>query len=430
MRIGAPIDRMGLGTSLTHPPRGTPMRVTTLLNRMIALTGLWVKAVFWEAGGLILKVQPRCRLLTCSGCGKRVHGRFDQKVRRWRHLGVWGTRVWLEGPIRRLRCPRCETVRTEAVPWARSGSPFTRAFEDTVAVLAQKLNHTEVAKLTGVSWVTVGSIAERIVAEKLDPTRLDGLRRIGVDEISYRKHHRYLTVVVDHDWGRVVWVGVGKSSETLGEFFKELGPERSALLELVSLDMSQAYISAVDEAAPQAVLVFDHFHVARLANDAVDKIRREEVAKLEPADRPSVKGSRWALLKRPERLKAVEVVKLSWIKRANRRIYRGYLLKESFLNALESPTSEEGAEELRAWLSWAIRSRLEPIVKLAGTVRRHLDGILAIMDSQLTNARLEGMNNKIRLLSHRAYGFHSPAPLIATIYLCCSGIALPDPHAF
>jgi transposase len=406
------------------------MRVTTLLNRMIALAGLWVKEVRWEGYELMLKIEPRCRLLTCSECGTRVRGRYDQRQRRWRHLGAWGTRVWLEGPIRRLQCPTCAAIRTEEVAWARLGSPFTRAFEDTVAVLAQKLNHSEVAKLTGIAWVTVGSIAERIVGEKLDATRFDGLRRIGVDEISYRRHHRYLTVVMDHDRERVIWVGVGKSSETLAEFFKELGPERSALLELVSLDMSQAFVKGINEAAPQAVLVFDHFHVARLTNDAVDAIRRQEVAKLEPADRPAVKGSRWALLKRPERLKAEEVVKLSWIKRANGSLYRGYLLKESFLNALRAPTSAEGEQELEAWLSWATRSRLEPFVKLARTVRRHLDGILAIMDSQLSNARLEGMNNKIRLLSHRAYGFHSPAPLIATIYLCCSGISLPDPHPF
>jgi transposase len=405
------------------------VRVTTLLNRMIALDGLWVKEARWEGEDLVVKIRPRRRLLTCSKCGTQVRGRFHERIRRWRHLGAWGCRVWLEGPIRRLRCPTCQEVRTEAVAWARPGSVFTRVFEDTVA-LAQKLNHTEVAELTGVAWVTVGSIAERIVAEKLDPDRFEGLRRIGVDEISYRKHHRYLTVVVDHDRGRVVWVGEGKSSETLKAFFTELGPERSAAVEVVSLDMSQAFIKGVEESAPQAVLVFDHFHVARLANDAVDSIRRQEVAKLEPDDRPAIKGSRWALLKRPERLKPNQVVKLSWIKRANRTLYRGYLLKESFLNALKSTTSEEGERELRAWLAWASRSRLEPFVKLARTVRRHLDGILAIMDSQLTNARLEGMNNKIRLLSHRAYGFHSPAPLIATIYLCCSGITLPELHAF
>jgi transposase len=406
------------------------MRVTTLLNRMIALDGLWVKDARWEGENLVVQIRPRRRLLTCSECGTRVRGRFHERTRRWRHLGTWGCPVWLEGPICRLRCPTCQAVRTEAVAWARPGSAFTRTFEDAVAVLAQKLNHTEVAELTGVAWATVGNIAERIVVEELDPDRLEGLRRIGVDEISYRKHHRYLTVVVDHDRGRVVWVGEGKSSETLKEFFTELGPERSAAVELVSLDMSRAFIKAVEEAAPQAVLVFDHFHVARLANAAVDAIRRQEVAKLEPADRPAVKGSRWALLKRPERLKPSQAVQLSWIKRANRALYRGYLLKESFLNALRSPTSEEGEREIRAWLAWASRSRLKPFVKLGRTVRRHLDGILAIMDSQLTNARLEGMNNKIRLLSHRAYGFHSPAPLIATIYLCCSGITLPELHLF
>lgn len=402
------------------------MHVTTLLNRMIALPGLWVKGVRWEGSTLAVQVRRRFRLLTCPGCGTKVRGRFETHERRWRHLAIWGSRVDLVGSVRRLRCPTCRTVRTEEVPWARPGSAFTRQFEDAVGLLAQKLNHTEVAELTGISWKTVGSIAERLVGELLNPSRFENLRRIGVDEISYRKHHRYLTVVVDHDEGKVIWVGEGKSADALGAFFKELGPERSATLEIVSLDMSQAFQKAVMEAAPQATMVFDHFHVVRLANDAVDSIRRQEVANLPPQDRPALKGSRWALLKRPKRLRNAEKRKLSVIEGSNRAIYRGYLLKESFLNVFTAKQRWRAERLLDDWLAWASRSRLQPFVKLARTVRRHREGILAFIDYGLTNARLEGMNNKIRLLSHRAYGFHSPAPLIATIYLCCSGIRLPQ----
>ena len=426
MRTETPTRRMDGSTKSAHSTERTSVRVTTLLNRMMPVPGLWVKEVRFEDGALIIRVRRRFELLTCPACGMRVRGRFEEKRRRWRHLGVWGRETYIEGPIRRLRCPRCEAVRTEAVPWARAGSAFTRSFEDAVALLAQKLNRTEVAALTGISWVTVGSIAQRVVVEKLDPNRLEGLRRIGVDEISYRKHHEYLTVVVDHDRGAVVWVGVGKSSATLSEFFTELGPERCSALELVSVDMSKAYLKAIREAAPEAEIVFDRFHVARLANDAVDALRRQEVAKLEPEDRPALKGSRWALLKRPKRLKEKEVSKLSSIGRSNRSLYRGYLLKESFLEIFNVPTRREADDRMKEWLAWACRSRLKPFVKLSRTVRLHLEGILRFIDSKLTNARLEGMNNKIRLLSHRAFGFHSAAPLIATIYLCCSGITLPE----
>lgn len=408
------------------------MRLTTFLNRTIGLPGLWVKGLRMEevsgreAPALVIEIDRRFQLLTCPECGTRVRGRFEEKTRLWRHLGLWGHRTYLKGPIRRLRCPECRAVRTEEVPWARPGSHFTRVFEDAVGLLAQQLNQTAVAELTGIAWVTVGRIAERLVAEKLHEDRFEDLRRIGVDEISYRRHHKYLTVVVDHDRDRVIWVGVGKNSETLGKFFKALGPERSQRLELVSIDMSAAYEKAIREHAPQAEIVFDRFHVARLANDAVTEVRRDEARKLEPSERAVLKGTRWILLKRRERLDADEEATLSGIQNTNARVYRASLLKESFLDIFTTNERGEAEERLKAWLAWACRSRLKPFVRLSRTVRKHLDGILAFIDSGLTNARLEGMNNKIRLLSHRAFGFHSPEPLIATIYLCCAGIKLPE----
>lgn len=401
------------------------MRVTTLLNKLLNLPGLWVRGVRFEDDELVIEVDRRFRCLTCPVCGTRVRGRFHEKVRRWRHMAVWGATTWIEGPIRRLRCPTCRKVRTEAVPWARHDSDFTRHFEDVVGLLAQKLDKTSVAELTGISWRTVGSIAQRLVTEHLHEDRFDNLRRIGVDEISYRRHHRYLTVVIDHDQERVIWAGEGKSAETLGAFFAELGPERAASIELVSIDMAGGYIKAVRKALPNAIIVFDQFHVARLAQDAVDEVRRALMRELDPEDRRCLKRTRWILLKRPESLRGDERIRLDVVRRLNDVLYRAYLLKETFLAVFGYRSPWWAARALDAWLAWAQRCRIEPFVRLGRTVRRHRDGILAFISSRLTNARLEGMNNKIRLLSHRAFGFHSAEPLIATIYLCCSKISLP-----
>ncbi len=190
--------------------------------------------------------------------------------------------------------------------------------------------------------------------------------------------------------------------------------------------MSAAYQKAIRQAAPQATIVFDRFHVARLAQDAVDQVRRAQVAKLDPEYRGSLKRTRWALLRRADTIGTREQASLATIKKINAPLYRAYLLKETFLNIFNCPDRRSAQRALDHWLAWACRSRLHPFVRLSRTVRHKADGILEFIESKLTNARLEGMNNKIRLLSHRAYGFHSAAPLIATIYLCCSKIELPE----
>ena len=316
------------------------------------------------------------------------------------------------------------TVYTEKNTLPRSA--FTCHFEGAVGFLAQKLDHTAVSDLFGISWQTVGRIAERLVAEALHEDRFENLRAIGVDEFSFRRHHRYLTIVIDHDRSRVIWAGEGKSAHTLSTFFEELGPQRCATIELVSIDMAGGYIKAVTEALPHATIVFDRFHVARLAQDAVTEVRRDQMRRLEPEDRAAIKGTRWALLKNPENLRATEKAKLQLVRKSNHPLYRAYLLKETFLDIFSYRSPYHARRALHAWLAWAQRSRLQPFVRLARTVRTHLDGILAFIASRLTNARLEGMNNKARLISHRAYGFHSAQPLIAMLYLCCSNITLPQ----
>ena len=404
--------------------RPLSVRVTTLLNKLLNLQGLRVAGLYFEDGAMIVRVARTFKLLTCPECGICKEGRYSRSQRRWRHMGIWGTEVWLEGEIRRLQCTNCG-VLTEAVPWARHDSFFTSPFEDAVALLAQQTSKTAVKELTGISWVTVGKIAERVVAEKLDPERLKGLRRIAVDEISFRKRHRYITVVTDHDSGDVIWVAEGKSSEVLKSFFNEIGPEACEAIEIVTIDMSAAYRKAILESLPNAQIVYDHFHIAKLANEALNEVRRELVREADDKQKAAeIKGTMWPLLHRIENAteKHLEVINRL---RPTEPLGRGYLLKESLLDTLRG-IHEDSRDAMSRWLGWAARSKLKPFVKLGRTIRKHLDGVLAVISERISNGLAEGTNNKIRLLSHRAYGFHSAGPLIATIFLCCGGIDLPD----
>ena len=403
------------------------MRITTVFRELLAVTSLFVRSLTFGEEGLVLRVRPRWRKPRCGGCERRAPGYDRLRERRWRHLGLGRTRIWLAYAPRRVNCPACG-IRTERVPWAPHGSRFTWDFEELVAYLAQITDKTKVTEQMGIAWRTVGAIVERVVARNLDPTRLDGLRNIGVDEFSYRKRHRYLTTVVDHDRRRVVWAAPGRSADTLGAFFDELGEERCTKIECVTMDMAGGYIKAVEERLPEAQIVFDRFHVQRLVSDALDEVRRAQLREIRGTDEGrELFRSRFALLKNPWNLTRKEKQKLSEVQRTNAPIYRAYLLKETLAQALDYLQPWRAERALRDWLAWASRSKLKPFVKAARTIRKHLDGILAYFQARLTNGIVEGFNNKLRMIARRAFGFHSPAPLIAMLYLCCGGITLDPP---
>ena len=389
-----------------------------------------VTGVRFEDEGLVVEVEPRWRRGRCCDCGGVCSTYDSVEARRWRHLGHGRIPFWFEYSPRRTDCERCG-VLVEKVPWARAGSRFTTDFEELAAYLAQKMDRTAVTKLLGIAWRTVGSIIERVVDERLDPERLDGLLIIGIDEISYRRHHHYLTLVLDHLRRRIVWAGKGKKADTLAGFFDELGPERTAELTHITLDLSAGFNQMVDERAPNAIKVFDRFHIQRLASTAVDEVRRGEVFRTnESGDTEAaraLKRTRWALLKSPWNLNAVENEKLNGLQRANRGIYRGYLLKESLAAVLDLRQPGRARQRMRDWFGWASRSKLKPFVKLARTLRKHLDGILAYVATGLSNGPLEGMNNKARLITRRAFGFHSADAFTSMLMLCCGGITLDPP---
>jgi transposase len=253
------------------------MQVTKVLLKILGMKYVRVRGCEFEDAGLVIDVAPTTRIARCAGCGCRVRRLYDRRVgRRWRHLELGGMQVELRYDLRRVDCARCG-VRVELVPWAEPDSRFTRPFEEQIAYLAQRMDRTAITSLMGIAWYTVGSIAARVVARMSPDDRLAELRVIGIDELSYRRHHKYVTIITDHDTGKVVWAREGKNADTLDAFFAELGPERCAKLGTVTLDMSQAYINSVKANAPQAEIVFDRFHVQRLAHDALDLVPRRGV---------------------------------------------------------------------------------------------------------------------------------------------------------
>lgn len=401
------------------------MRATTLLSKTLQLKKTRILGVTFDDEGLVLDVAPSTQIPRCSECFCKVRKVYDRREgRRWRHLDLGPMKLHLRYDLRRVDCPRCGVV-VELVPWAEKGSWFTYEFEDTVAYLLQSLNTTAAAETMRISWPTVGAITRRVVERVQDGDDLDGLTVIGIDELSYRRHHEYVTIVVDHLRHRVVWAHSGKNAATVKQFFDDLGPERAASIEVVTIDMSGAYIKAVTEAAPNARIVFDRFHVQRLAHDALDKVRREQVRMLQdPEAQRALKGTRFALHKNPWNLTLLEGQKVAEVERVNKPLYRAYLLKETLAAILDRSQINVARKKLGEWVQWATRSRLKPFTKLARTIKKHMEGILGYVQTRLSNGIVEGLNGKIRTITRRAYGFHSASSLIALIFLCCSGITL------
>lgn len=405
------------------------MRTTSVFRKLLSFEQTVVTGVALEGDGLVVDVKPRWRCPRCSECGRKASGGYDRyEGRRWRHLDVCGMKVYLRADRRRVSCRNCG-VRVEYVPWAEGGSNFTQPFEDQVGYLAQRTDKTTVSSLMRIAWATVGDIARRVVARHDIEDKLDGLVNIGVDELSVRRHHKYITVVVDHDRRRIVWASEGKTADALKAFFDALGPDRCHQIRAVTMDMSKAYAKAVREACPEATQVLDRFHVQRLAHDAIDEVRRSEVREAAEADdKRALKRTRWPLQKNYWNLLGFEAEKLSHLQQANKRLYRAYLLKESLLEVFACTREFFARPKLDEWVSWASRSRLQPFVKLARTIRTHAEGILAYVRTGLSNGRTEALNGKLRTLTRRSYGFHSSSALIAMLQLCCGGITLHPMH--
>lgn len=405
------------------------MRASSLLKALLQIEHVVVERAWFEpsaSGGqaLVVAVRPTKRQSDrCPVCRRRCRIRDQgEGDRRWRSLDLGSTMVYLEGPAPRVACP-VHGVLVAAVPWARHRARSTAAFEDQAAWLTAHTAKSTVAVLMRTSWRSVTSMVARVVAEaRAGVDRLEGLRRIGIDDKSYKKGHKYLMVVVDHDTGRVVWAKEGRDQDTVRAFFDALGARRAALLTHVSCDGATWIHDVITERAGQALICMDGFHVLQWATEAVDEVRRRITREAKTAGQSVVSGpTRWALLKSPLHLTGTQQATLAQIKKTNGPLYRAYLIKEQ-LRQVFAVKGDTGRALLAGVISWATRSRIPEMVKLAASLKAYQKTIKNTLDSGVNNGRVEATNTHIQTLIKQAYGYASAEALIAMIELKHGGL--------
>ena len=412
------------------------MRVTTAFKRLLDLPGVTVTDVDFQQLRVVVSLKLTRRHLACPECSFVSRARYDTRPvgSSWRHLDLGRWRLDVRASLRRIECPT-HGVRTEAVPFARPGARFTRDFENLVGWLATTMDKTAICRLLRVDWDSVGRIVERVVASELDPRRLENLYSIGVDEVSWRKGHSYMTLVSNHQTGKFVWGAEGKDSATLDAFFDEIGSETSEAIGAISMDMGPAFEKSAraEGHATKAIICYDPFHVVQLATTALDKVRREvwqDLRNLPDKDAArKFKGARWALLKNPDDLTDDQAVTLRKLRRRGGDLWRAYALKEALRAVFAGDLSEDDVSALLdRFCSRASRSGLKPFVTVAQTIRKRKQGILAAVRLGINNAQHEGLNRRVRLIVNRAYGFHSAKAALGLVMLTLGPINHVLPH--
>lgn len=372
------------------------------------------------------KVRKRGRCGRCGGLAAWFDNGDGQ--RSWRHVDAGHATVEVVAVARRVDCGECGPTVAE-VPWARHGSRFSRAFEDLVVHGAIVGSKQAAADRYGVSWRAVNNMCVRVAEEALDRVDLlDGLVAIAVDEVKYKKGHKYLTVVCDHVTGRVVWAAKGRSKATVGDFFDALGDERSVRLDFVTADGATWITDVVSERAPGAIVCLDTFHVISWATKALDEVRRQEWNKLRQAGAAKAakafKGLRFLLRRNWENLTGAQRGVIRDLEKANSRTFRAWQLKEE-LRDIFALAPIKAARALDEWLAYASRSKLAPFVKLARTIRVYRASIEATIEWGFTNGIAESNNASIGRIRANARGFHDPSAFITMIMLERGGLA-PD----
>ena len=370
------------------------------------------------------------RRLRCGQCGAEVRmtrGRRPERKRR--DLSIRDKMFWIVYRPFRAFCPRCG-LRVERVPWAKKWERITQALAQAVALLAKKLSFKEVAEYFRLDWKRVAGVAKRVVEEGLKRRKVKALHTLGIDEVSRKKGHHDLTLVYDLERGNLLWIGLDRKQEILDEFFRWLGRRKARTIQAICLDRWAPYLASVREQAPQATLVFDRFHVVQHLNQALDKVRKAEVKRLAAQEGVDLKRTRGILLKTPWNLTPHEHRRLSRLLKLNLPLIRAYYLKEAFQKFWDYVQEKRAQAHLNQWLWWATHSRLDPFIEFACLVKKHLPGLFARTKLRISNGALEGMNNKLKWVSHRSFGFRKPEYFIVATYHYCAGLPLKSCTSF
>jgi transposase len=410
------------------------MLVKTILNKIEKFKSFVYEKTYFEImdgeESLIVELSPRKNSRgTCCTCGKYCSTYDTQFIRDYEYVPLWGIRVYLRYAARRVNC-KVDGIHIERLPWAEGKERTTKSYQSFLAQWAKRISWKEVARVFNTSWETVFRSVDWVVHYGLAHREWDNVEQIGVYEIFVFKGYRCLTLVYQLDKGfrRLLWCAPKREAETLLKFFRTFGKERSERLRFVCSDMWAPYLKVIKEKAVNALNVLDRFHIMKKFNEAIDEVRRQEVKKLKAEEKENVlENGRWVLLKKVANLTQNQTHKLSEILKINLSSVKAYLLKEDFQRfwAYKSPTWAD--KFLEDWVTRTMKSKLEPMKKVAKMLRSHKELILNWFraDGQLSSGPVEGLNNKAKLAVKKAYGFKSLKCLRIALYHQLGGLVEP-----
>jgi transposase len=398
-----------------------------LLSKLLRFKGLRIVGFSFQGmWNLTVYVNPHKNGCRCPVCGRR--GKIVltlSEPRRWRDLTVCRWSIWLEFSPREILCPTHGRLQ-EDIPWAEPLSRVTYRFEYAMLRYCQIMTQKAAAEVLRIPSSTLSDLLHRTITRLRKGHRIRGLKKIGIDEISYAKGHKYATLVYDLERSCVVWVGKGKGRETIDRFFNDaLSLFQKKRIMWASCDMSEAYIGAIGDHCPNATLVLDRFHIVKALSNAVDDVRKEQWRDAGADERKALKGLRWLLYRHSSTRSRKDTRTLKALERANNRIYRAWRLKDEFEQFWEYTYPGAAERFLKSWTTTALRSRLDPLKKFVHTLRRHFTEILAFVGSRLTNAIAEGLNRIVKIVKNRASGFRNLNAFTDMIFLTVGDVDIP-----
>ena len=409
------------------------MELITILNQCYRHRGFVYRHARFSADKKSIEIQVRPRersAAICSGCGQPAPGYDHLPERRFEFIPLWGFLIFLLYQMRRVQCRSCGVV-VETVPWSDGKHQLTKAYMLFLARWARKLSWKETAEAFHTSWEKVCDAVEYVVHFGLEHRKLESIRAIGVDEIQYAKGHKYLTLVYQIDQGitRLLWVGKERTVESFQGFFKVMGETITSQIEFVCSDMWQPYLDVIREKCSQALHILDRFHIVAKMNKALDEVRAAESRRIaQEGHEPLLKKSRWCILKRKENLSSQQKVRLRDLLRYNLQTVRAYLLKEDFQQFWDYNSPTWAGMFLDFWCFQTMRSRIEPMKKIARTLRKHRTLILNYFKAkkELSSGVVEGLNNKAKVTMRKSYGFRTFRILELALYHSLG--KLPEPE--
>lgn len=404
------------------------MTANRTIAKLLRLTGMLVVAMEFKvrARELVLFVKPYKTGCRCPECKRRCRiKRHMPEGRTWRDVCVAGWSVVFSYRPKEVECPTHGRVQEE-IPWASRHARITYRLEYLVLVYAQAMTQKAAADLLHLARSTFSDILHRTIARTRDGHRIRDLKAIGIDEVKFRKGHKYVTVVYDLERSRVVWVGPGKARSTIDQFFNtQLSDYQKKRIQWACCDMSETFIGAITSHCSNARLVLDRFHITKALSEAMDEVRKAEWRKATGAERKALKGIRWILFKHPSNRTPEDKQLLGTLRASNRRIHRAAVLKDEF-DVFWNYRAEWAARRfLKGWCTTALKSRLQPIRDFVATLRKHIDNIITFIPSRLTNATAEGLNRIIGMVRNRASGFRTVQAFIDLIYLVIGDVDIP-----